>query len=235
MITLITPTADQPTGIALCERFIARQTLPIADMQWIVVDDGDKPATLTMDQQHVRRPREHDCKGYESLCRNLLAAIPHVRGDIVACVEHDDWYAADHLEVTIAALLAGKYSLLAGDNTQRYYNVAHRCHRLFSNTGASLCQTAMRAEALPLFESTIRSCLDRKTYGIDTNFWRSVPQTRWALTGRMTCIGIKGLPGRPGLGIGHRPDRGWTPDPSLAQLREWIGEDADLYSGHGRG
>lgn len=46
MVTVITPTADQPTGIALLERYMARQT--VKPDAWIVADDGNTPASLTM-------------------------------------------------------------------------------------------------------------------------------------------------------------------------------------------
>src|SRR3990167_6985387 len=94
-LTLITPTADQPIGIVLCERYMRAQTWQ--DFRWIVVDDGEVPATLTMGQEHIRRPREPDCRDVESFCRNLLTAIPLVRTPYVAIIEHDDWYHPDHL------------------------------------------------------------------------------------------------------------------------------------------
>lgn len=228
-VTLITPTCDQPVGLALCEQFMARQTWPVAQAQWIVVDDGETPARLTMGQTHVRRARPHDCPGYQSLAHNLQAALPLAQGDIIVVIEHDDYYAPEHLETVLSALMA-PHALIAGDTVQRYYHVGRRCWRQLQNQGAALCQTAFRRELLPAFDATIRECLGRRSFGIDAAFWRRVPPDRWAVTGH-TVVGIKGLPGRPGLGMGHRPDGRWTADPALVQLRAWIGceADADLY------
>lgn len=230
-LTLITPTCDQPTGIRLCESYVRRQTLyGLVPIQWIVVDDGIEPAKLTMGQTHVRRTREPDCQPTQSFGRNLLAAIPHVTGDTIAFFEHDDWYAPTHLQ-TIIEQLNGK-ALLAGDDQQRYYNVQHRCWRLFQNKGASLCQTAMRSALLSRFEEVVKQCLVANRFYIDWALWSKVPAAQKTLARTDTVLGIKGLPGRPGLGIGHRPKGPeWSADPDLSQLRAWIGADAALYEG----
>lgn len=227
LITLITPTCDQPIGISLCEQFMARQTIPYD--QWIVVDDGLRPAALTMGQEHVVRTRETDCTPAQSLCRNLLAAIALSQGDLIVLIEHDDWYAPSHLE-TIVAQLAGADAMAAGDDRQRYYNVAHRRWRVFDNVGASLCQTAFRRAVLGEFQNAVRRCLRNNWFHVDRTFWDEIPEFRRSLRRTNTAVGIKGLPGRPGIGIGHRPTGPlWNADPSLEYLRRAIGADADLY------
>lgn len=225
MISVITPTADRPVAFELCESMMCRQTLQPAE--WIVADGGQTPIACTMGQVHVHEPRP---PGAENFAMNLLNAIGRAKGDFIAVVEDDDSYAPTHLEATVAQLAANPHALAAGDPIQRYYNVAHRCWRVFNNVGASLCQTVMRREALPLFEKIIRGCLAGKTYGVDTTFWRAIPKIQWALTRTDTVVGIKGLPGRVGLGVGHRPDARWTADPELRQLRAWIGDDAETYA-----
>lgn len=226
MLTIVTPTCDQPTGMRLAELFMQRQT--VQPDEWIVVDDGIKPARLSMGQVHVKRVREPGCTPAQSLCRNLLAAIPFVRGDNIVFWEHDDYVAPTHLE-TIVGMLTDQI-LLAGDDQQRYYNVAHRCWRFFDNVGASLCQTGMRRELLPTFEAAAKLCLKVAQSHVDFTLWQAVPAHQQALRRTDTVVGIKGLPGRPGLGIGHRPSGPkWIPDPDLAKLRALIGEDAAIY------
>ena len=121
--------------------------------------------------------------------------------------------------------------MLAGDPQQRYYNVAHRKWRIFKNRGSCLCQTGMHRDLISRFQWVIERCLREDTYGIDGRFWESVPRYHWDLQATSTALGIKGLPGRPGLGVGHRPGgSGWKTDPDCTQLAEWIGaEDAALY------
>lgn len=229
-VSLITPTADRPVAFALCERFIARQTRK--PDEWIVADGGQQTgAPSTMGQKHIHEPGP---PGVENFARNLLNGIHAATGDVIIFVEDDDAYLPKHLESLVTALARSPEALAAGDDRQHYYNVARRCWRAFDNIGASLCQTAIRREALPAFEAAVRQCLERKVYGIDTTFWRSLPRERWAIVRSGTCVGIKGLPGQIGLGIGHRPGEGWHADSELIKLREWIGNDVEIYRGFGR-
>ena len=50
-ITVITPTADQPIGMRLLEKYMARQT--VQPDEWIVADDGEVPARLALGQKHI--------------------------------------------------------------------------------------------------------------------------------------------------------------------------------------
>jgi glycosyltransferase involved in cell wall biosynthesis len=229
--TLVTPTADQPTGIALCERFMAAQTIDVRQFQWIVVDDGVEPARLTMGQEHIRRQREPECKPAQSFCRNLIEALPRVMGDWIVFIEHDDFYKPGHLEL-LAELTSQKGALIAGDGIQRYYNVIQRSYRVFENYGACLCQTAIATKLRPNITKVIEGQLAKGKYGVDASLWRDVQPAKWALKHAGTALGIKGLPGRPGLGLGHRPttDGKWRPDPALAMLRTWIGDAAEIYA-----
>src|SRR6185369_16758975 len=99
MITAITPTADRPEAFALCERWMARQT--IKPDQWIVADGGQVPVRCTMGQTHIHDPRP---AGAANLAHNLLNAISAVKGEVVAIVEDDDWYSPKHLETMVRLL-----------------------------------------------------------------------------------------------------------------------------------
>jgi hypothetical protein len=224
-ITAITPTADRPIAFALCEALMRRQT--VHPDEWIVADGGETPTSCTMGQIHIHAPRP---PGAANFANNLLNALRAATGDLVVIVEDDDFVRPDHIE-RMAELAARGCRLIGSEDVTRYYNVARRCYRLMNNVGASLSQTALRRELLPLFRQTIETCMSKGSYGIDTTLWRAAPRSDWAFVGQMTVLGIKGLPGRAGLGIGHRPDNRWIADPHLAKLREWIGADADTYAG----
>ncbi len=219
--TLITLTCDQPIGFGLCERYMARQTWPLERVQWIVVDDGEEPATPTLGQTYVRRVRRPGQVGAESFCLNLLSALPLVKGSHVAFIEHDDWYAPTYLEAAMAQFRAS--TIMVGDDEQRYFHVGRREWRTFNNIGACLCQTVIRRDQVGYFQRMVEICLARKAYGVDAQFWRSHPRAKWQINRSKTVVGIKGLPGRPGLGLGHRPDQKWNADPTCAQLQKWIG------------
>lgn len=226
MVTVITPTADQPTGIALLERYMARQT--VRPDAWIVADDGDVPATLTMGQTHIVRRR--DAEGGASLAGNMLAALGRVSGDVVIMMEHDDWYSADHIETCLRELQG--YAA-TGSIWQRYYNVDQRCWKVMRNIGSALCNTAFTAARIPAMRAACEQARVRGQIGVDRLFWESLPDDQKNITDTCTVIGIKGLPGRKGLGLGHKPDlplRGWTLDSHGAKAREWLGADAARYA-----
>lgn len=224
-ITVITPTCDRPVGLALAEQFIARQTRQ--PDEWIIADGGTVRATCRREQTHLHTPGE---PGPSNFLRNLLAGVGCAQGDLIAFVEDDDYYQPIHLEQLERQLARNPRALAAGDDDQRYYNLAARAWRTYQNLGACLCQTMFRRELLPRFVEVIRERLRLNSYGVDTTFWRSIPSERRSLQRAHTVVGIKGLPGRAGLGVGHRPDEKWHQDPELDQLRAWIGaHDLETY------
>lgn len=221
-ISVITPTADRPRGIELCERYIARQT--VQPHEWIVSDGGQTPATLTMGQVHLHEPSP---PGAANLAGNILRALDAVTGDAVVIVEDDDAYLPGHLAACAEGL---KRQPAYGCPRLVYFNVAHRCWVQMANRGAALCQTAFRAELIPAMRQAAQDAMNAGDFGIDGRFW--APRKHMA-NGPQTCIGIKGLAGTPGLGIGHRPKsspkRRWRPDPNLDCLRRLIGDDVEHY------
>lgn len=226
-VSVVTPTADRPEALALAERWMARQTRP--PDEWIIADGGRTPTPTTMGQIVTYATREPGTENFvENLRRGLLVAT----GGLVVLWEDDEWYGPRHLERLLA--LFRSETLVVGDDLQRYYNVAARCWRTFEHTGASLCQTAFRRELIPLLRDTATEALARGSYGVDNAFWAAVPQQRQVRRRIDTVVGIKGLPGQPGLGRGHRPDPSWTADPALTTLRAWVGADAGVYAGYGR-
>lgn len=218
-VSVVTPTCDQPLGLLLLERYMARQT--VQPDEWIVADDGVEPARLTAGQTHIIRQRREE--GGRSLAANMLAALERVTGHVVVVFEHDDWYAPHHIEVCLERL---QRAPATGSQWQRYYNVHHRCWRRMRNVGSALCNTAFRADQVPAMQAAAQRVLATGTIGLDRFFWDSI---RGDVHEIDTVVGIKGLPGRMGLGMGHRPAQGWTADPGMTQLAEWIGEDVENY------
>ena len=59
LITILTPTGARPEGFALCEKYIAGQTvLQYFNLDWIVVDDCYPETKCTMGQRYVRATRD---------------------------------------------------------------------------------------------------------------------------------------------------------------------------------
>lgn len=229
-VTLITCTGDRPQALALCTLFVMRQAYS-GPLQWITVNDasGFPPGANRLDHRNMTwlYPEPAWRPGQNTLARNLLAAIPEVRYDKVLFIEDDDWYAPNYVEMQ-AARLAPVVSIVGAEDS-RYYHLPSRRWRLMRNQGcASLCQSGIRAELLPFLADICKQGGDF----IDAQLWQCATGGRTLTGGQAECVGIKGLPGRPGIGVGHRPDSRpaeWTADPELTVLKEWIGEDVELY------
>lgn len=201
-----------------------RQT--VQQTEWIVADGGQTPAVCTMGQTHIHQPSS---PGVENFAHNLLSGIARAKGAIVVVIEDDDYLRPFHIESMVAAL-DQPHALIAGRHEQIYYHVGVRYWRMMrSPAHSSLCQTAFKRGAVHAFESSIRDCLASGKFYIDVEFWKRIATAQWAIAAGQTCIGIKGM--YPGLGIGHRPTgSAWKADPDMAQLRAWVGEDADAYA-----
>jgi hypothetical protein len=195
-------------------------------VHWIIVDDGPEPQPVTFEREgwtlQVIRPAPHWQPGQNTQARNLLAGLREVdAGARLVIIEDDDWYRGDWLRTVNIPLHERE---LVGECRARYYNVATRRGKQLTNTQhASLCSTAMRGAAI----DTFRWSCERNQKFIDLELWRK-HRSRYLFGGGRVC-GIKGLPGRGGIGMGHSKDFAGTHDPDGRILREWIGDDADLY------
>ena len=197
-------------------------------VHWIVVDDGPQPQEITFRRDHweleVVRPQPYWQPGENTQARNLLAGLDQVTdGAPLLIIEDDDHYAPSWLRMADNAL--GRAELV-GETRARYYNVSDWRWREHNNTThASLCATGLRGPALSFF----RSCCVAQYRFIDLTLWRNYSGSKRLFASHLVT-GIKGLPGRAGIGMGHRSSlHGSTPDPTRARLRAWLGNDADAY------
>lgn len=153
-------------------------------------------------------------------------ALSHVKGDCVAIIEDDDYYAPNYLENMVRALETAD---LVGLSNNKYYNLNIPGFREMGNfRHSSLCSTALKASILPMLQAAV----DSGELYFDVHLWQAAIQNKvhFTLIANSTlCIGIKGMPGRPGVGVGHR-NTGYSIDTNLAKLKEWLGNDAaELY------
>jgi hypothetical protein len=226
VLTLLTATGARPQAWAICERLMARQDYT-GRVRWIVVDDGAEPQPVTFAREgwrvEVVRPAPAWQPGQNTQARNLLAGLGAVPADArLVVIEDDDWYAPDWLSTAAAQLARAE---LVGECRARYYNLSLRRGRQLSNSAhASLCSTAMRGSAISRFRHI---CATAPKF-IDLDLWRRHASRHLFTGGRV--VGIKGLPGRGGIGMGHRDDFRGTHDPDLSLLRQWIGNDVELYA-----
>ena len=247
-LALITPTRDRVEAFALCALWMSRQAPTyLGRVQWLVVDDGDFGIDhefyrgawgdrwdlwrgLNADKrwtvQHVRRaPSDDAC----TLQDNLLEAIPLIDAPKVLIIEDDEWYASTYLQQMSAALDQG---MIAGEKNAHYYNVSSR--RWFqpdNQLHASLCRTGFRHELLGDLAAAAGESKAAKDVFVDLRLWKAHAADGCLFPWRGLSVGIKGMPGRGGLGRSHRWDAFPHRDPKLVTLTKWIGaQDASVYA-----
>ena len=226
-LTLLTATGCRPQAWALCQSWMDAQDYA-GPVRWIVVDDGPHPQPISFRRDHwdieVVRPEPYWQPGQNTQARNLLAGLDLVPADAhLLIIEDDDHYAPSWLRMASYAMSQAE---LVGETRSRYYNVSDWRWREHSNTAhASLCATGMRGPAISLFRQLCAS----QTRHLDMLLWRSYSGSKRRFSSHLVT-GIKGLPGRAGIGIGHLPAmRKGTPDPTGARLSAWLGKDAGAY------
>lgn len=199
-ITIITPTGDRPEAFALCERWMSQQTLK--PDQWIVIDDGQTPTIpsgLAKDIPMIygRREALPDDPPH-TLARNMTLALKFVAYEKVIIIEDDDYYSKNYIK-TVSSWL-DKHDLV-GQIPTFYYHVGLRMYRNMSNRmHSSWFQTGFNFTAVtPCLNGVLR----KESLGIDTRLWRDFRQNKYLFTGSPIAIGMKGMPGRKGLTVGH--------------------------------
>jgi glycosyltransferase involved in cell wall biosynthesis len=230
-ITLVTPTGDRPDAFRICLAFMKRQTFP--DWHWVVVDDGRNSVQQLLDfhgefctgRLTYIRPNPI-WFGLNTQKRNLLAALPECKSEWIAFIEDDDWYHPQYLERMLAKAAEGHS--IVGEARAKYYHLPSSSYRLMDNREyASLAQTVMHRDVLIAFKDTLMAHDDL----FDVMLWRRLRhEGKFHLFPKSThVVGIKGMPGRPGIGVGHRPGLGWHKDPDCKILKQLIGPDIALY------
>lgn len=228
VVTLVTCTGARPEAFAICEKLIAAQSR--RPSQWIVVDDGPEPTTCTQGQEYFRGPQIWK-EGFNTQRANMDLALKYVKGDYVLIIEDDDWYHPAYIYSMCSYL---EHLDLVGLSDSRYYHLqvpGHLTRRNFEH--ASLCQTGFRAQLLPELLKAIHS----GELFFDVNLWakaqnQGIPFGLAANTG--LSVGMKGLPGRAGIGAGHKL-RGYAYDAGHSKLKEWLGSDWKYYTPYLKG
>jgi hypothetical protein len=237
-ITVITPTGDRPLAFALLRRWMDQQTRK--PDQWIVVDDGKAPFIRDPEYrggpfQYIRRePRPTDPK--HTLDLNMKAALPLISGGKILVMEDDEYYApgyisemSKHLDsFEVVGICRSKYYHLPSGGYQQIGNVGH----------ASLAETGFRRSFIPSFAR----CIDNGivAHWLDDQLWKLVRDSKGTTTKISSLlfvdtatplyVGIKGLPGRGGMGMGHQTRMYKTTDSAdRAILKQWIPKDYQVY------
>lgn len=227
MLYLLTPTGGRPEGLGLLAGYINAQTWQ-GEARWIVVDDCDPASTVPAMREGIEvevvRPDWRWQHGQNTQAASMVAGLARVPVDATLLVlEDDDAYLPDHFGNMVAALQRAE---LVGEKLARYYNVATgRWQLIPSERHASLAATGCRGRGL----LHLRQLCGARSTRIDLDLWTQGCTRQLLPTSNV--VGIKGMPGRGGIGVGHRATFG-SPDPSGSVLAEWIGRRrAEAYAG----
>lgn len=234
MIVLITPTGGRPEQFANCVKWMKNQTYE-KSVFWIIVDDC-VPTTTTFDRWSLgcywnvyhMYPTPAWKVGMNTQGRNLKQALQLVKQLPVAevkgifIIEDDDYYSPDYLQVMTEKLEGFD---AAGTVKTMYYNIPRKCYYRNNNVNhSSLFQIAFKPNVIDILED---SCEDKF---IDIKFCHNLKNLNLFASEKDLSVGIKGLPGRAGIGIGHRTNASYLPDPDLEQLKHLLGEDYKHYN-----
>ncbi|MHA1225226.1 MAG: glycosyltransferase [Candidatus Hodarchaeales archaeon] len=226
-ITAITPTGDRPLAFALCQQWMRHQTRQ--PDQWIVVDDGKKPMKPSMLMQYVRRePQPSDPK--HTLILNLKKAMPLINGDKIMIIEDDEYYAPEY--IAKMALGLDRYEVVGIGKSKYYHLPSGGYFKIGNTTHASLAETGFRSSFLPEF----KALLDRNNVYLDFDLWKKISKKGRGFIfldddRNPLYVGMKGLPGRTGIGRGHDPTfyKKYPQDKDRAVLKKWIPKDYNIY------
>jgi hypothetical protein len=221
----LTPTGSRPEGLALLGEYLNAQTYQ-GPLTWVIVDDCIPTSRIprVRDGIDVIRvlPSWQWQPGKSTQAASMAAGLEHVPEDAVLFIlEDDDVYLPAYMETMLEAMEALD---LAGEREARYYNVATgRWRAIPGKIHSSLASTVCKGAALARLRALCNSGLGRM---LDVTLWKQFTGSKKLMETR-NVVGIKGLPGRPGIGVGHRsrfgvPDTGGT-------LAEWINDYADNY------
>lgn len=242
-VCIVTPTRDRNLVIHLLARWLRQQT--VKPDRWIVVDDGETPIEFEPPMTHLVRRLRGKNEPVHSLCLNLRQALPYLVGDHFFICEDDEYYAPTYIETMLSHFNEwppqGPQNIAVGIGYSKYYHLGLKSPFVHENMRhASLAQTAFSAAGIVEF---IRALEDPNEKFIDIRFWKRVLSRGivWRdgehFDGKAGAqyVGMKGLPGLPGIGFGHKAMPQYRQDPKLEYLRRWIRpEDFAEYEKIGR-
>lgn len=215
-------TGERPEAFELCKLWMAHQDYT-GEVKWVIVDDGREPQSLHGLRDdwlvcYIRR-QPYWQPGQNTQHLNILSGLNHVLADDrLLVIEDDDYYGPGYLSACDVWLNTHD---LVGEGFARYFNLKTSVYKQHDNsTRASLCSTGMKGKALELFG---RITQEGHKF-IDTKLWKRFVGDKQIYPAQHV-VGVKGLPGREGIGAGHRMDGPRDP----LKLQHWIGDDWKHY------
>lgn len=199
MLSLITPTSGRPEAFSLLEQWVAAQDYD-DPFEWIVATDDPLPYAFTQRQHVLTVPPS---PGVHPLGSHVFTALAHCHYPKILILEDDDYYSPQYLRVMDDLLDDAE---LVGTVPAWYYHVGtNRYKRNTNSRHASLAQTGVTGAAI----AALRDACRGESPFVDLRLWRGYPdQGKRLAPNPLIHVSIKGMPGKAGIGVGHRPDMG---------------------------
>jgi len=232
MIVLLTPTGARKQQIEICAKLMQGQDYK-GEVTWIIIDDAE-PRTTDFITETFREnwkivklyPSPSWKEGQNTQGRNMAAGINYIKTlelsdtDPIFIIEDDDYYTPPYIRAMITKI---KGYELAGERNSIYYNVTQRRWiRNGNDWWSSLFQTVFTKKAIPILEKIYSEKF------IDLALFKYIKNKNLFNDGDL-AVGIKGMPGRKGIGAGHTWINNMTPDPDMIKLKEFTGKDFKYY------
>jgi glycosyltransferase involved in cell wall biosynthesis len=236
-VWVLTCTGGRPEAFELCKKYMERQSFQ--DFTWVVVDDCI-PQMEAVPADIVIRPTLPWKPGDQTVIRNAREGLRVIQNnceptDIVVFVEDDDWYHPSYLEAMLSPIDRPEVEIW-GEGWTIYYNVVcRRYHAHHNSDRASLCATAMRGSFIPEAIDVADRMMGSGKFTYDIELFKAAGERKIIMNSNL-CVGIKGLPGRPGCTSGHRYNvpAAYKYDLDAEALMTWLGEDSREYLGYFR-
>lgn len=226
-ILLVTVTGWRPKAFEICEKLIARQTYPRDRIDWVVVNDDNGKTACTLNQAKFNSSLIWQ-PGYNTQRINWMTALPYIdasNAKHIFAIEDDDYLSPTYLDKYVRLLQDFD---IVGEGNIKYYNLPTKtCKEIGNYEHTSLAATGFNRSLLPLFKKALHS---GEPY-FDLKLWEYAKEEgvgSLIFCNKNLSVGMKGLPGRPGIGLGHRP-AGWDSDPFGKKLMDWCGDGWKLY------
>jgi hypothetical protein len=234
-VIIITPTGYRPEALRVCNHHVINQKYQ-GPIEWIVIDDSLDPKMI---YEHKMTPRSAEVypsplpwkTGYNTQRFSLMRAFQVIEEnysdvDYIFFFEDDDFYSPNYIKEYVELL---KNFEIVGEGNAKYYHLPSKTYSEMKNyEHCSLACTAFRKSFIPIFLEALHS--GEKFFDITTwQLAKKYERNSMIFVNKQLSVGIKGFPGRPGIGVGHTP-AGWTSDPFGGKLRQWCGKDAELYT-----
>lgn len=238
-VCAITCTGDRPIAFYLCSKWIINQK--VQPQEWIIIDDGKNPIENVPKMSYVkyirREPQPGDPK--HTMILNLKEAVKHITANKICIMEDDEYYAPEYIQEMSKRL--DSYEVVGIGRSKYYYLPKNTFHQHANMGHASLAQTAFRKSFLKEMINLLNgdSFLDIRIWSLinpgkvslsETGLQEYVSQNGRGFifndNSKSLYVGMKGLPGRFGIGSGHRGIG--NRDVNLSVLGKWVTKSNDL-------